>query len=283
MEVTVLKKKKTTISKGKIKKTIKNVIGRPDPVYWPVTSEAERIEIESILNKYHINIPEFKKPSWDVLKNMPKNARPKPPPLKKVDGLIFGLSECRLFSQIKQLSALILEAEINPKAIVQPLIEVCINTQVPVICLPGLKKISASNFGISTSCLGVKSNFLPDLTESVIQISKHHKLPESNNVTGNKNEIANFEMTNSADNEKVPEIPNNVPSSFYLYRSDKKRVFVPTNDERATTIKKQFIGQDFIEFSKKLQKEKESKSYKKMVVKRITNNPNRGKDCNALK
>ncbi|CAG4956859.1 unnamed protein product [Parnassius apollo] len=281
MEATVLKKKKTTISKGKIKKTIKNVISRPDPVYWPVTSEAESKQIESILNKYHISIPEFKKPTWDVLKNMPKNARPKPPPLKKVDGLIFGLSECRLFSQIKQLSALILEAEINPRAIVQPLIEVCINTQVPVICLPGLKKSSASNFGISTSCLGVKSNFLPDLTETVIHISKNHNLPETNNVKVNNNELANFEMINSADNEKEPEIPNNVPRFSYLYRSDKKRVFVPTNDERATKIKKQFIGQDFIEFSKKL--EKENKSYKKMVVKRISNNPNRQKDYNNTK
>lgn len=34
MEATKLKKKKNTINKGKLKKTIKNVICRPDPVSW---------------------------------------------------------------------------------------------------------------------------------------------------------------------------------------------------------------------------------------------------------
>lgn len=31
---TTLQKKKNTISKGKLKKTIKNVLCRPDPVFW---------------------------------------------------------------------------------------------------------------------------------------------------------------------------------------------------------------------------------------------------------
>lgn len=34
MEAKILKKKKTTISKGQIKKTIKNVICKPDQMYW---------------------------------------------------------------------------------------------------------------------------------------------------------------------------------------------------------------------------------------------------------
>ena len=34
MEAKKLKKKKGTISKGKIKKTIKNVICRPDAPFW---------------------------------------------------------------------------------------------------------------------------------------------------------------------------------------------------------------------------------------------------------
>lgn len=34
MEAATLKKNKTTISKGKIKKTMKNVLCRPDPVFW---------------------------------------------------------------------------------------------------------------------------------------------------------------------------------------------------------------------------------------------------------
>lgn len=34
MEAKTLKKKKTGICKGKVKKTIKNVLCRPDPLFW---------------------------------------------------------------------------------------------------------------------------------------------------------------------------------------------------------------------------------------------------------
>lgn len=106
MEATKLKKKKGTINKGKLKKTIKNVICRPDPVSWyelfyirdiklgysfvlykcllhrPTVTEAEENALTSALIKHRINIPDLKKPHWNELKLIPKSERPKPQPIE---------------------------------------------------------------------------------------------------------------------------------------------------------------------------------------------------------
>ncbi|CAH2043923.1 unnamed protein product, partial [Iphiclides podalirius] len=132
MEATVLKKRKTTISKGIIKKTIKNVICKPDTLYWPTLSEKEEKELEAMLIKYRIDIPHFKKLHWNELKNIPKNQRPKPPSVKKAEGFIFGISECSSLLENNQVAALILEAAINPRTIAQTLLRVCDKNQVPV-------------------------------------------------------------------------------------------------------------------------------------------------------
>lgn len=60
----------------------------------------------------------------------------------------------------------------------------------------------------------------------------------------------------------------------YLYRTDKKRVFIPENAEKVKTSR-DFIGQNFVAFSSN--EVKKEKSFKKMIVKRISNNPNRAK------
>ncbi|KPI99889.1 hypothetical protein RR46_04863 [Papilio xuthus] len=279
-EAAVLKRKKTTISKGTIKKTIKNVICRPDAVYWPAVTEAEGKELETILHKYRVSIPEFKKPHWKDIKCLPKSERPKQPPVKRVEGLVFGLSECRNLVENQQLAALILENEVIPRAIVHPLLEECHKTSVPVLCMTSLKKITADNFGIATSCLGIKLNILTDLTNKIIEISRKHKPNKQEmsvvNVTGIEKDEQDIEMKESIDNTKIEsEVTSNVLHYPYLYRTDKKRVFIPPNIQKEEKTSKDFIGQDFIAISSI--NVNEGKAYKKMIVKRISNNPNRVK------
>lgn len=192
---------------------------------------------------------------------------------RRVKGLVFGLSECRNLVDNQQLAALIIENEVTPRVIVHPLLEACNKSSVPAVCLTGLKKISSSNFGIATSCLGIKLNLLKILTNKITEISKKHKpqdIKENSviNVCSIENNKQDINMKDSIENiETVSLYP-------YLYRTDKKRVFIPENAEKVKTSR-DFIGQNFVAFSSN--EVKKEKSFKKMIVKRISNNPNRAK------
>ncbi|CAB3234198.1 unnamed protein product [Arctia plantaginis] len=168
MEASKLQKKKNTISKGKLKKNIKNVICRPDQVFWPEIMEDNRLRLENILNKYKVKIPEFKKPHWKELMLIPKENRPKPPKIKKVDGLLFGITECSHAIDKYQCSAIILESAVNPRIIVEPILEKCTLREIPVLCMRDLRKLTLLNFGVKTSCLGLRNECLLDVYNEII-------------------------------------------------------------------------------------------------------------------
>lgn len=195
-----------------------------------------------------------------------------------MNGLIFGLNQCTEVLNAKQCSAIIIESTVNPRTIVQPLIEACISCQVPVVCLTSLKKITSVNFGIPTSCLAVKNGFLQDLRNQIEELAKMHKTPQPQKEKDSENEklkIVKSQEIMEIDNNIKQEIIN-IPTSFtYLYRTSKnKRVFNPSLEEPKE--KKVFIGQDFIEFTQKPeQKSSDNKAFKSMILKKITNCQNR--------
>lgn len=273
MEAVTLPQKKK-LSKGKFKKTVKNVLCRPDPVFWPVVLDEHKHLVNKALMKYKIPIPEFKKLHWNELKLIPKEKRPKPPKLKKIDGLLFGITECSSAIQSGECSVIILEAEVNPKLIIQPILESCIRTQTPVICLPGLRKISAEYFGIPTSSLGLKKHYLTDLSNEILNIAKCYEKIED--VPMDNTEVNMTDITKNEVNINVSETTNNAISCPYLYRTHKKsRIFIPSN-ETTGKVNKEFIQQNFIELSKKAEVNKNNTNkYMKMVLKRLSNNPNR--------
>lgn len=172
------------------------------------------------------------------------------------------------------------ESAVNPRTIVQPVIEACTMEKVPVVCINDLKTISSSNFGIPTSCLGIKTDCLPDLNSKVIEIAKTFKLPEPiTDIDLDENmdiSTAETDLGDSTVNESV--LLPTATQCPYLYRNNKKtRVFTPSEGTSSGTVKG-FSGQDFIEFSAKSDAKKmDRKSYMKMVLKKISNNPNRVK------
>lgn len=165
------------------------------------------------------------------------------------------------------------ESTVNPRSIVQPLIEACTMAKVPVVCINDLKTISTSNFGIPTSCLGIKIDCLPDLNSKVLEIAMTFKLPIPKKDT---------EPAEDMDVCTADKVDKTITKSListqcpYLFRIDKKtRVFTPlegTSNENVNA----FSGQDFIEFSAKSDSQKmDRKSYMKNILKKISNNPNR--------
>ncbi|XP_034834810.1 uncharacterized protein [Maniola hyperantus] len=274
MEAQKLKKKKNAISKSKIKKTIKNVICRPDPVYWPVVTEAEESSLQTALEKHCVNIPEFKKPHWNDIKLIPKNERPQAPHIQKVEGLLFGISSCCNMVETQGCSGVLIDANVNPQAIVQPIIEACTSSNIPVLCLKNLRSLSLTYFGIKTSCLGVKKDCLQELSDKIHEIFKNYKVEKKStpipiSCPANESLIENVKNEGSQ-----MDIDSYCP---YVYRTDRKsRAFVPDAQED-TKANNQFTGQHYIKLPQETKSKKDRKAYIKMMLKKISNNPNRVK------
>nr|XP_013189787.1 unnamed protein product [Amyelois transitella] len=269
---------KKQFNKNKLKKTIKNVLCRPDHDIWPEISEVHKISLEMAISKYKLVLPMFIKPQWKELKMVPKENRPKWPKFQKVDGLLFGIRECCSAIESKQCTAVMIESAINPRLIVQPVIEVCQQQQVPFICCPNLRKTTEINFGIPTSCLGIKLNSLQDLTDTVLKIAKDYAVLKNCSLGEEKMEVnvTGISVKNVTKSTANCDLVNLVCP--YLYRSNKNtRIFVPDKAVTSGKLSKDFVGQSYIEFSNKLSTKKPTRnSFKNMMVKRITNNPFRG-------
>ncbi|XP_023937130.2 uncharacterized protein LOC112045250 isoform X2 [Bicyclus anynana] len=276
-------KKKSTLSKSKIKKTIKNVICRPDPVFWPVITETEKTVLQTALQKHRVHITPFIKPHWNDIKLKPKKERPQPPPIQKVEGLFFGISTCCSAVKTQDCCAVLVEADVNPQAIVHPVIEACISSNVSIICLKGLRQLSLSYFGLKTSCLGVKNNCLPDLSCQIHEIFKNYKQDTklTPSVTCAENNTENVVSSEKVDDSKM-DVDTYCP---YVYRTDKKtRAFNPT-DSQQDTKGNQFTGQQFIKLpqdnTNSSKPANDRKAYMAMMLKRIANNPNRVKKAKS--
>jgi ribosomal protein L7Ae-like RNA K-turn-binding protein len=191
---------------------------------------------------------------------------------RKVNGLLFGISECCNEVKAKQCAAVILDSNVNPRIIVQPLIEACVDARVPVLCVSDLRAISKNNFGIPTSCLGLKCDCLLELQGQILEIAKKYQLPAKTLISV----IESMEVFEDTEDDKDDLKP--ILQCPYLYRTDvKNRIFVPSESKSdVPSLTKTFKGQDFVGFSNKsLQIDK--KSYKQMILKKISNNPNRVK------
>lgn len=183
------------------------------------------------------------------------------------------MSECRSSLNVKKISALLVESTINPRTIIQPIIADCALSNIPILCLQGLKNICTNNFGIPTSCLGIQE-CLKDLVDKIKDISLSSQAKVVNDkVETETNDIKEVTTENKMDIDT----DKNVTAFSYLYRTSKKsRVFVPNNSQENKI--KEFGGQHFIKFSEPApENHSESKKFKKMIVKRIANNPNRVK------
>lgn len=180
---------------------------------------------------------------------------------------MFGLSQCCESINKKGCSGIIIESTVNPRAIVQPILEACVSAKVPTVCLNGLRKFCKNNFGIPTSCLGIKKNYLTDISGMIHELS-YKKNPQEKIELKSED----VEMAEDVKYEKFI----TTKDCPYLYRTTKKvRVFVPPLEGQISNANQKFVGQDFIEFS--VNKATNSKAFRKMMVKRISNNPNRTK------
>lgn len=131
-------------------------------------------------------------------------------------------------------------------------------------------------FGIPTSCLGVKRDCLMDVRKEIADLAKHYPATKiTEQIKGNDTIEEKMDIEAIKDNNDSTKATEVIPFKF-LYRTSKStRVFVPTTTtaENVSKASKKFKGQNFIEFTEK----QDSKTYRKMLLKRMSNNPNRVK------
>lgn len=129
-------------------------------------------------------------------------------------------------------------------------------------------------FGFKSCCIGVTSDDnVSELLTKIYALTKTSQTCISSPLNVEKiNDPEKMEVEEHKENSLVEE-----PPFTYLYRtSTLSRVFEPPTAEPSETKgDKKFTGQNFIGMNKsKLNKSKE-KYFNNMIVKQVTNNPNR--------
>lgn len=181
-----------------------------------------------------------------------------------MDGLIFGLTECQESIKRGICSGIMLDSEINPKLLAEPIIEDCCNHFIPHLSLKDFKKTSASYFGIPTSCLGIQKGSLFDIQNTLVDIFYQKCKPE-------KNEFNNEQKR--SESPMVVDDVTEIKSYPYLYRKNKKeRVFTPSEYGATQDATKKSSEQNIGFLENQLG---DRKMFKKMILKRICSNSKR--------
>lgn len=186
-----------------------------------------------------------------------------------MDNLYFGISECYDAIQNKTVSVVIVESLVNPQSIAQPVVDACVKFAIPVVCVKNLRILCKNNFGIQTSCLGVKTGGLLDLSSKVKEISQNYKPVKITPKIEAEDEVC-------LENDEPIQV-DGVNDNPYLYRPNKSvRIFVPSNTDK-TKDKNKFNGQQFIKISEKVDDKPDipHNTYMRMILKKISSNPNR--------
>lgn len=154
------------------------------------------------------------------------------------------------------------------------MIEAAVTAEIPILCLKNLKKVTTANFGFPTCCLGIsKDESLSQLRHNVEDISNSYAVPKKP-VVQEVPEDTEMEIDSKSD-KSYSKNEESHPFTYLYRKSTKSRVFTPPTIKILGKILQNFAGQDFIELGK--MHETKSSPYMNMIVKRISNNPNRKK------
>lgn len=139
--------------------------------------------------------------------------------------------------------------------------------------------MSLTCFGIKTSCLAVQKDYLQELSDEINKIYKNYTKPETKQIVMNC--LQNEGLLQEIKKENLQmDVDVCCP---YVYRTDKKtRAFVPNNTTEDIKVSSQFTGQQFIKLPQEDRSESKSKAYMRMILKKVTNNPNRVKAKHKL-
>ncbi|KAJ8927576.1 hypothetical protein NQ314_019941 [Rhamnusium bicolor] len=309
METPTLNKKqqKSTLSakKTKTKENIKNVVATPyDNSYWPQISQEDHNTLEQILEN---NLPKIKNEKinipWEKLKGTPKPERKKlrleyvkniQPEINKDahEGIFVGINDVTKLLEENLASGVLISSDVQPKIMVQHVIDQAVLYGVPVIIFNDLRNLLKRVCGISSIVVSIgkrinresKLNLVKESIETIFR-----KCPAPVNHINYQRSLGNEVIFMESENEKEKPKPiehkineDEIRRSVYLIRTSKdRRVFVPKFDEKEVISNKMEVDETgFLAFPQN-PSEVENKiiksNYKSLVVKKLKGNPNRHK------
>ncbi|KAF7266645.1 uncharacterized protein LOC143206797 [Rhynchophorus ferrugineus] len=313
------KQKKSSLSakKARTKETIKNSLYTPYKQYWPCINENHYDSLKESLDQYLPELlPEKVKVPWSDLKGIQKKNRKKirqkllrktllakrgtleRQPINK-DGLVLGVNDVSKALETGKASHILLSDDIEPKLLVQHIIDQAVLNKVPILVVPDLRNILKQKCGIASIALALSNNEkYACLQTKIEEISIHYPIP-TNHIHYNRlqsikmpsenkqatqltetdtnilqvNDSKNTENKNTIADQPITALNK----SLYLIRTDKeRRVFIPQQKKDQPTL----MQLEKLPFSFNNNPE----LYKALKVKRSKQNKNRLKvKINALK
>ncbi|KAG8042559.1 hypothetical protein G9C98_005193 [Cotesia typhae] len=234
-----LKKQKNT----SVKKITRNVLAQPYEFIWPILKSDDEInELSDILKELLPKKKCKKKLSWTQLRKLSKEERKEVNKLSEdeldvnVNKIILGVNAVTRAVEKKDICCILVEANVDPMLMIKHIIVMGQNKNIPVVLLPGLKKICLEKIGFASLTIGLKkseaelNSHFYKLYEKISYLSQSLPAPKSPKELFPSDK---FEPEPVSSPEPGPVTPKTKskpfnPSSVYKYRSStSERVFQP--------------------------------------------------------
>ncbi|KAF2883331.1 hypothetical protein ILUMI_22833 [Ignelater luminosus] len=218
--------------------------------------------------------------------------------------IVFGVNETTRLLENDSVSSILITGEVNPQIMVKHIIDMAVLKKVPVLIIPNLKNTLKEKTGIASVTIAFKELSMDSqywtIDQKIKEISSNYAVPQDH-INYHRKDY------NSDDDELISQCsPMDVDESsfkseskpscnLYLFRkSIAERAFVPELSQKREIIQPfnelEVNSSGFLAFSDSITNrkseddtrkdniQKKSKvSYKSLLIKRITNNKDRGK------
>ncbi|XP_066140513.1 uncharacterized protein [Euwallacea fornicatus] len=299
------KQQKSSLGSKKIKskENIRNVLASPYCKYWPVISAEDSEYIHSILLEQLPKLVNNRiKVPWLELKKIPKSDRKayrnkyidgqssQPIDKEAREGLILGVNDTTKAIENRLIQSILITGNVQPRLLVEHLIDNCVLMRIPVLVVPQLKSILKESCGISSIVIAFTNSLkYSKVYEAIKNISVKYPVPRNHihfhrivDTANNSLIVIDDTILEPSVDEKHGSEDNNLTEShnFYLLRkNEKKREFIPEKSTQPINkAQSQIASTDvFMEFSQNPAKISVYKNYRSLKVKRTKGDCNRNK------
>ncbi|XP_057326336.1 ribonuclease P protein subunit p38-like [Microplitis mediator] len=232
------------------KKSMRNVLAQPYEFIWPILKDTDDInELNDILKELLPKKKTDRKLSWTQLRKLSKEERKE---LKNktgdeldvnADKIIVGVNAVTRAVEKKNISCILLEADVDPMMMIKHIVVMGQNNDIPVVLMPGLKKTTLEKIGFAGLVLGLKkseteeNSHFYNLYEKISNLSKSFPKPkdpeelfQEDLLDQNQPDSVIQDLSsepNDSNHKKISK-PFVLSSSVYKYRgSVSERVFIP--------------------------------------------------------
>ncbi|KAG6445582.1 hypothetical protein O3G_MSEX004019 [Manduca sexta] len=141
-------------------------------------SEPQAKRLEVMFQRHKATINNRKSASWLEFQKFDQMYQPNALAVQittYADLFIFGMSECCNAVNKGMCWAAIVEALVSPRTIMLPIVERCLTSDIPIVCMADLRRITFGHYSEFTSCVGIRRGCLREIRNAILDISNQYK------------------------------------------------------------------------------------------------------------